>query len=149
VGRKHKLGLTVFSILLWVQLVFSIGITAWRYWLVSTGEAELFVSASMERIEPLLAEIRDQCSSAAALFYIGDGPSYDYYRYQFFPRRVALVRPGEEDSDFEQLAIRVDQSIQALGGDACLLFEQLPPESFYPGERIVIDGELALYIIRK
>ena len=148
-GRKKKLGLTVFSILLWAQLVFSIGITTWRYWLVSTGVAELFVSASTERIEPLLAEIRDQCSSAAALFYVGDGPSYDYYRYQFFPRRVASVRPDVEDSDFEQLALRVDQRIQALGGDACLLFEQLPPESFYPGERIILDGELALYIIRK
>ena len=148
-GRKRKLGLTVFSILLWMQLVFSIGITVWRYWLVSTGEAELFVSASMGQIETLLVEIRDQCSSDAALFYIGDGPSYDYYRYQFFPRRVSLVRPDEEDSDFEQLAIRVDQIIQALSGDACLLFEQLPPESFYPGERIVLDGELALYIVRK
>lgn len=148
-GRKKKLGLTIFSLLLWAQLVFSVGITVWRYWLVGTGGAELFVAASMQHVEPLLGAVDDQCPAGSHLIYFGDEAAFYYARYQLYPRSLAWSRFEQEIADESILESYVSDFLVELDSDTCLLFDYMPSTPLTMGERFVVNGEQVLYVVSK
>lgn len=148
-GRKIKLGLTVFSLLLWAQLVFSVGITVWRYWLVGTGGAELFVAASMQHVEPLLGAVDDQCPAGSHLIYFGDEAAFYYARYQLYPRSLTRSRFEPKVANESILESFVGDFLAELDSDACLLFDYLPSTPLTVGERLIVNGEQVLYVVSK
>lgn len=147
---RKKYGLTVLSIILWAQLVFSIGITAWRYWLIQTGEAELFVSSSPTSSEPIIRAARDYCPDQADIIFLGDENSYYYTRYQLFPGKVVRLPldrfSGLSPDEAEEL---LRNHIQARSGDVCLLADRLPERIRMPGERFPVNPSQAVYVYRK
>ncbi len=148
-GRKKKLGLTIFSLLLWAQLVFSVGITVWRYWLVGTGGAELFVAESAQQVEPLLGAVDDQCPAGSYLIYFGDEAAYYYARYQLYPRSLTWSRFEREVANESILENFVSDFLAEVDSDACLLFDYLPSTPLTMGERLLVNGEQVLYVVSK
>ncbi len=147
--RKRKFGLTVLSVLLWAQLGFSVGITVWRYWLIETGEAELFVSTSPERTEPLIDEVDGQCPSGMPLLYLGDEVGYYYTRYRLFSKKIARLKSDWEDgADAGQIATLIKDELTDRDKDACLLIDHMPLGLQLQGEAIPVNTRQSIYIYR-
>jgi hypothetical protein len=147
--RKRKFGLTVLSILLWVQLVFSVGITVWRYWLIGTGEAELFVSTSPERTEPLIDAVDGQCPSDMPLLYLGDEVGFYYTRYKLYPKKIVRLKSDWEDgADVGQIATFIEDELTDQDRDACLLIDHMPLGLQLQGEDIPVNTRQSIYIFR-
>jgi hypothetical protein len=145
--RSKKLALTVFSILLWAQLVFSIGLGLWRYLLISSGEAELFVSTSPRRLDPLLEETESYCPDDTPVAFLGDESSFYYVQYRLFPKRVARYRFDIEDPKPDEVTIRVDEVLQKMHTGACLLVDRLPANESSLAVRTEVNGEFSIYIV--
>jgi len=148
-GRRKKLALTVFSLLLWVQLIFSLGLMVWRYWLISSGDAELYVSTSARWAESLLETVEDRCPEDATLLFLGDDASFHYTRYQIHPRELTQVRVEAEENDGDRKAELLDDVLTELAADVCLLADDLPPELGSSGERIIVKDDYSLLLIKK
>ncbi len=147
--RKRKFGLTVLSVLLWAQLVFSVGITVWRYWLIETGEAELFVSTSPERADPLIEAVDGQCPSDMALLYLGDEVGYYYTRYQLYPMSIARIRSDwEVGADVDQIALFIEGKLTDSDRDVCLLVDHMPSGVQLQGESFPVNSRQSIYIYR-
>jgi hypothetical protein len=148
VKRSKKLGLTILSLMLWAQLIFSIGITAWRYWLVSTAEAELFVDVSSHRVEPMLIEVENSCPADATLLYIGERPSYDFARYELFPRKLPLIKPIPGDVYNQQLEAMIVDRADQIDGIKCLIVDIKNLELTLPGDSFAVEGGRTLFVVR-
>ena len=130
--------------------MFSVGLTAWRYWLIQDGEAELFVSTSPKIIEPLLNEAEELCPPEAALYYLGDETSYYYARYQLYPGRLARLRiDWESGSDAGQLAILIEEELADSDRDVCLLIDNVPSGLRSRDEVVYVNDRQAIHILRK
>ena len=147
--RKKKLGLTVLSLVLWAQLIFSIGITAWRFLLINRGEAELFLSVTAQQVEPLVSEVQQRCPSQETLLFLGQEANYYYARYQLFPRRLSWLRVNEARSaDLQHIAGLVMNRTATVEGDVCLLADQVPDRLPLNATIMALNDKQILYIFR-
>lgn len=136
--------------MLWAQLVFSVGLTAWRHWLIQSGEAELFVSTSPKIIEPLLNEAEENCPPEAVLFYLGDETSFYFARYQLYPAKLGRLKiDWESGYDAEQLAIFIEDELADSDRDVCLLIDNIPAGFQSADEIVYVNDRQAIHIIRK
>ena len=145
--RSKKLALTVFSILLWAQLVFSIGLGLWRYLLISSGEAELFVASSPRRLDPLLEETEIYCPDDTLIAFLGDESSFYYVQYRLFPRPVARHRFDIEDPKPDEMMIEIDEILEKMNKGTCLLVDRLPASESSLAVRTAVNGEFSIYIV--
>ena len=147
VGRNKKLALTIISLLLWAQLVFSIGLTLWRYWLVSSGEAELFVAASPVSMNALLEETELQCPEDAKLAFLGSESNWYYVQYKLYPRRLTRYRFDSESPRSDEVKRKIDGILRQMGTGACLLVDRYPDSQPLMGQRVDVNSLHAIYII--
>ena len=63
-SRNRRLGLFIFSLILWIQLVLAAGLMVWRFWSISTGDSEVFVGVGPAvRTADLVDSVREHCSN--------------------------------------------------------------------------------------
>jgi hypothetical protein len=102
--RRHLV--TLFSLLLWAQLIFSVGLLAWRYWGIFSGQFEIFVSTSPTQTVPLIELSRDRCDEESSVYYIGSSETdYFYVRYELFPQPVVGLH-GDWPADLSIEAVK-------------------------------------------
>jgi hypothetical protein len=80
---------TVFSLLLWAQLIFSGGLTLWRYQLIHTQNWPVYPSDNSPQLDQFAAFIKTVCSDETAIGYIStEYNSFARLNYELYPRPV-------------------------------------------------------------
>ena len=147
---KKKFGLTVLSLLLWAQLVFSVGLTVWRYWLIQSGEFDVFVSASSTVAEPLYQAAEENCPDGMDLVYLGDEPNFYYTRYRLFPKRLVRQKSdwpsGTSTAEIGEL---IETKLRDRTNDVCLLVDRAHSGIALQGEIVPVNSQQSLHIYRK
>lgn len=134
-SKKRRIGLLLFSLVLWIQLVFTTGMMLWRFWSVSTGSSEIFlgIGPALGTAE-LIDSVERHCPNGQRIFYVGDHEANSFFiRYQLYPRVVShlssnwTAEPIEDEilakiesqiGDNEQACIMVDGiTLQTPSGD--------------------------------
>lgn len=146
--RRHIV--TVFSLLLWAQLIFSVGLLAWRYLAIFSGQFEIFVSTSPAQTDPLIELSRVRCEEESSVFYIGRSETdYFYVRYELFPQQVVGLH-GDWPADLsveavEKKLLPITKSDPYTG---CIMVDRVLTTLPTLGERLDVNSSQYLIVIR-
>lgn len=130
-------GLLLFSLLIWAQLVFGLGMTAWRYRLVAQGEADVLISGLSPRIRRLGQLARDLCPAGEEVVYLSTGAQGGevMVRYFLFPRPVTVISAHEPG-----YVALTRKEIEARSAGCLLVFGASLPGS-WQGERVSLNDD--------
>ena len=141
-NSKRRLGLFLFSMILWIQLVFGIGLTFWRFWSVGTGQSEIFVGRGPAvRTEDLIDSIRQYCSDDLRILYAGFSEPHRFYvKYKLFPRTFTTL-PVDWSANQQTYEV-LRKADRAMGEDkhVCLVID---------GIRWPLSGDDDLYQVNE
>jgi hypothetical protein len=85
--KPNRKWYTLFSLLLWTQLIFSGGLTLWRYQLVLTQDWPVYPSNNSPRLDPFATFIKSICSDSEGIGYIStEYNSFTRLKYELYPR---------------------------------------------------------------
>ncbi len=91
---------TLFSLLLWAQLIFSAGLTAWRYKLIAADNWPVYPSDNSPQPDQFAAFIKTICSDETAIGYLSaEYNSFARLNYELYPLSVHNLS-GLTDNDF-------------------------------------------------
>ena len=146
--RKSRILILLFSILLWAQLIFSLGLMGIRYWSVYASQSEIFVGVSPTRTEPLIDYAREHCPDEASLLYIGPSEADKLYvRYQFYPRRIKSIWVEPSTLVTGELVVRRFGPWADITTDgSCLLIDRLDDSLSGFGTQMILDSEQSIIL---
>ena len=146
--RKSRILILLFSILLWAQLIFSLGLMIKRYWSVYTREFEIFLGVSPTRTDPLIDFAQKNCPEEANLLYLGPSAADKFYvRYQFYPRNIRSVwidAPTVVTGALLERMFGPQAELEAQG--ACLLVDRLDSSITGLVTQMQVDPEQSLFV---
>ncbi len=149
--RSQKLGLTIFSLLLWAQLLFGVGLMFSRYRLILNGQAIVFSTNLTPEIKYFSDFTSNYCPVGAPILYltvIERGANSKYVRYEVYPNTVTRrlpewnLPPSEDDLN-EVVASVFGADFQTI----CLVADGLPVELPDVGERFTYSPSQYLIIL--
>ncbi len=118
---------TLFSLLLWAQLIFSAGLTLWRYQLIFTQDWPVYPSENSPQIEQFAAFIKSICSDETTIGYVStEFNSFARLNYELYPRPVHNLS-SLADSD-----VRAEIAKNDIG---CLIYDFAPDQQQGEGRR--------------
>lgn len=144
-ARVLHLGLLLFSLLLWAQLLFGVGMTAWRYRLINQGTADVLLTGISPRIRQLAQQGSEICPQDASVVYIYGGKEEGdaTMRYRLYPRIVSVIpqasarNTGELEADLRE------------SGATCLLALGVDLGDIWPGKRVQLNEDDYILVRRR
>ena len=143
-SKRQKVGWLIFSVLLWAQLVFTVGLTAWRYQLVLFSGGEVYVSNVSPGTEQFAAFADQNCPENMPFAYVSShyrGASR--FRYELYPRRPTNLSTAVAGDPSFATAVQLMQADQI----ACLVVDYLDVAPPIVGERRVLNADQYLIIL--
>lgn len=146
--RRHLV--TIFSLLLWAQLIFSVGLMGWRYWAVFWGQFEVFVGTSPAQTNPLIELSRKHCEEESPIFYIGRSePDYFFVRYQLFPHQVVgLLGDWPADLGAEDVEKRLQPILKNSPNKSCIMVDRVLTMLPTLGARLEVNSNQYLIVVQ-
>jgi hypothetical protein len=155
-ANKQIRGFAFFALLLWAQLIFSVGLTMWRHSLVLFSGWTAYPSGVPPTYDDFITLALQHCTSDAPAIYLsppGDVYTARYARIHYFlyPRKIIWLGLGPTTSPvarwqpFELSADQLQQTVDNYEA-GCLLVDDVPtPVSLINRQRIYFDS--AHYIL--
>jgi hypothetical protein len=140
-GKKRQFGLFLFILVLWIQLVFGIGLAFWRFWSIGSGNSEIYIGIGPSiRNDDLIDSAKKHCPDDLQLFYISDLESDGYYvKYQLYPRLVSVLNVSLlPDLTENEILSRVETAI-GEEGRGCLMLDGLWLETVIGDDRFEVN----------
>lgn len=145
-----------FALLLWAQLIFSLGLTLWRHSLVFFSDWTSYPSGVPATYDEFITLALQHCPADAPTIYLsppGDVYTARYARIHYFlyPRQIVWLGLGPITSPvarWQPFDLSADQLQQAVNHyeAGCLLVEDVPtPGPLVSGQSIQFDS--ARYIL--
>ena len=136
---RRKKWVTLLSLLLWAQLIFSAGLTAWRYQLVVTQNWPIYPSDNSPQINQFAAFIKTNCAGATAVGYRSvKYNSFARLSYELYPQPLHnLSTLTEKDAQ----DIIINKEIE------CLISEGDPDPSAISGRLASFSNTQHIFIL--
>ena len=136
------------SLILWAQLVFTISLAAWRYYLILIEEGDVYPARISPGFEDMVLLVQELCPLEENVGYIGynEYTTIGYSYYQLYPWRVMML-------DMEQLssAFTVDlfEQLRQEHQLSCLLVDgwSAPEPADLPGVTVYAEGVWLLILV--
>lgn len=117
----------MFSLLLWAQLIFSGGLTLWRYQLILTQDWPVYPSNNSPQLSPFAAFIKTVCSNSEATGYITtEYNSFTRLNYELYPQ------PLHNLSDLTAAELQATINDKEI---YCLIYDYAPGAQLMTGVR--------------
>lgn len=137
----RKKALTIFSLLLWAQLVFAGGLMLWRYQLIASGRGEVFPTSTSAQIDSFIEFVTANCPESANIVYLKNKDfSSAYVSYTLYPRSL-IDFPVDWTSlpDANEFISRVSEIRGRSGATSCLMVDHYAGPVPGIGERLIFN----------
>lgn len=134
ISELKKKRYMLYTLLLWVQLVFGMGMTLWRHGLVLFSDWEVYPPYVEPQFDEFIALAKQTCASTSVIIYVSPGSSEHTARfarlhYFLYPFSVVWWSPSPVLTPLDRwqqmdLTKIEEQKIQAMGS-ACFLVDDL------------------------
>lgn len=135
-SRKHisrRKWLTIFSLFLWAQLVFSSGLTLWRYHLIYTQDWPVYPSNNSPQLEQFTLFIKSTCNNDEAIGYISNEyNSFARLNYELYPQPIYNLSHLPESSA---------HAIMAEKGIKCFVYDYASDTTTFNGTSYLYSNE--------
>ncbi len=146
-NRKWKY--TLFSILLWIQLVFTVGLGLWRSWDILFGSADIYLGNPSPGVYQFIEFVDRRCPEGSYGVYVSSQfRSNNYFRYELYPIRVSRWSyDWNSASAVNEMLGQVRQFALAREAPVCLIVDHLDAEIPEAGQRSYLNENQYLIVV--
>ena len=150
-NRSRKKAFTIFSILLWAQLIFTGGLMLWRYQLIASGKGKVFPTSTSAQIDSFIEFVIANCPESANIVYLkSKGFSSMYVRYTLYPRSlIDFPVYGTSLPDANEFISRVAEIRGGSGATSCLMVDHYAGPVPGIGERFIFNQNQFLVVLEE
>lgn len=142
--KRQKNKLLLLSLLLWAQMVFTVGLMAWRYRLVLFANGEVYVSYNSPGTEQFVEFADQNCPQGQPFAYLSSHyRGHARFRYGLYPRRSFNLSTAVTQDPTFATANRLIEAEQI----ACLVVDYLALNLPSIGEKRALNADQYLIVL--
>ncbi len=149
-SRRRKAWYSFFFLLLWVQLIFAIGLMIWRYQLIILRDGDVYLGNTSPGLNGFIGFVDKNCPEGLAMGYLSDlYKSGEYARYDLYPRFVQpLPNAWRPPALFNSGKILIPGAPDESPPGGCLMIEYMEQRLVLAGKWLDYNANQALIVFQ-